>query len=253
MDTTTLILIMLFLLLLAAVLFSLFVRRVIIYEHERGLLYQNGKFQRVLPAGSHWLMRATQTVQRIDARTRSVTIPGQEILSSDNISLKVSLAVTYRVADPFQAINSSVIFAEELYLLLQTGLRDLVGAEAIDDLLAKRKQLGDLLLDGAKERAAALGLELLSVSLKDIMFPGELKNIFAQVVNARKEGLAALERARGESAALRNLANSAKLLEDNPAMYNLRVLQAIGSSSGNTTIILSLDDARAPVVFKKKE
>lgn len=252
MDTTTLILIILFLMLLAVVLFSLFVQRVIVYEHERGLLYQNGKFQRVLPPGMHWLMRATQTVHKIDVRTRSVTIPGQEILSSDNISLKVSLAVTYRIADPFQAINSSVNFAEELYLLLQTGLRDLVGAEAIDDLLAKRKQLGDLLFDGSKERAATLGLELLSVSLKDIMFPGELKNIFAQVVNARKEGLAALERARGESAALRNLANSAKLLEENPALYNLRVLQTIGSSSDNT-IILSLDDARAPVVFKKKE
>jgi regulator of protease activity HflC (stomatin/prohibitin superfamily) len=69
------------------------------------------------------------------------------------------------------------------------------------------------------------------------MFPGELKNIFAQVVSARNEGLAALERARGETAALRNLANAAKLLEDNPAMLQLRMLQAIESKSGNTIIL----------------
>ena len=73
------------------------------------------------------------------------------------------------------------------------------------------------------------------------MFPGELKNIFAQVVNARKEGLAALERARGESAPLRNLANTAKLLENNPALLQLRLLQALNAGSGNT-IVLKLPD-----------
>jgi regulator of protease activity HflC (stomatin/prohibitin superfamily) len=76
------------------------------------------------------------------------------------------------------------------------------------------------------------------VNLKDIMFPGELKTIFAQVVKARKDGLAALERARGESAALRNLANAAKLLDDNPKLAQLRLYQLLESGAGNTVVIL---------------
>src|SRR4030067_2173938 len=94
-----------------------------------------------------------------------------------------------------------------------------------------------MLLGSSKDKASELGVELLAVNIKDIMFPGELKNIYAQVVNARNEGLAALERARGESAALRNLANAAKLMENNPALFQLRLLQAVGSNSGNTIIL----------------
>ena len=82
-----------------------------------------------------------------------------------------------------------------------------------------------------------LGLNLISVSLKDIMFPGKLKEIFAQVVSARKEGLAALEKAKAETAALRNLANAAKMTEGNPNLMQLRLVQALGESSGNTLVL----------------
>jgi regulator of protease activity HflC (stomatin/prohibitin superfamily) len=89
------------------------------------------------------------------------------------------------------------------------------------------------------DKAAELGIELSLVGIKDIMFPGDLKAIFAQVVNARKEGLATLERARGETAALRHLANAAKLLESNPALMQLRLLQALGEQPGNTVVLTS--------------
>jgi len=80
-------------------------------------------------------------------------------------------------------------------------------------------------------------VELLAADIKDVMFPGELKALFAQVVNARKEGEAALERARGETAALRNLANAAGLMEQRPALMQLRVLQTLGQSTGNTVVL----------------
>jgi len=143
-------------------------------------------------------------------------------------------------------VVSSTSFQEQVYLLLQIELRDLVSAVPIVDLLVKRKEIGDHLLDTSKEKAAQLGIELLSVGVRDIMFPGDLKNIFAQVVSARNEGLAALERARGESAALRHLANTAKLLENNPALYQLRLLQALSSTSGNTILLASTLDGFPP-------
>jgi regulator of protease activity HflC (stomatin/prohibitin superfamily) len=212
-------------------------RRVLVFEYERALLYTDGKFQRILQPGKHWLFRRGHLVQKIDVRTRFVNIPGQDVLSSDNVGIKVSIAASYKIDDPYKSVNHTANYLESLYLTLQLQLRDLVGALPIDELLTNRKQIGEALFESSKEKAAELGLALLSADIKDIMFPGELKNIYAQVVNARNEGLAALERARGETAALRNLANAAKLLEDNPAMFQLRMLQAIESKSGNTIIL----------------
>ena len=167
-----------------------------------------------------------------------MTIPGQELLSADNVSLKISLAAAYQVTDPYLATNQVVDYQGALYLLLQLNVRDLIGALEVDELIAKRGEIGKLLLEQSAPQAAELGLQLILVNIKDIMFPGELKTIFAQVVNARKAGLATLERACGESAALRNLANAAKLLDDNPGLSQLRLYQLLENTAGNTVVFL---------------
>jgi regulator of protease activity HflC (stomatin/prohibitin superfamily) len=223
--------------LLLFVLFTL--GHCVIPEHQRGLLYRRGKFARILEPGEHWYFRPTHTYTRVDIRIQNATIPGQEVLSADNISLRVSLAVSYRVADPHLAVNRVVNYQEAIYLLVQLNLRDLVGALPIEELLSKRAEIGRRLFENSREKASQVGVELLSADIKDVMFPGELKTIFAQVVNARNEGLAALERARGESAALRNLANAAKLLENNPELRQLRFLQVLENKGGNTVVVLS--------------
>jgi regulator of protease activity HflC (stomatin/prohibitin superfamily) len=219
--------------------------RAIIYEYERAILYQNGKFRRILDPGAYFLNSKFHKIYRVDMRRQSVTLPGQEVLSADNISIRASLAATYQVTDPYRAFNNSSNYVNELYLALQNILRDQVGGLAVAELLEKRQTLGETLLQQGKVQAQELGVELLSVMVKDIMFPGDLKNIFAQVVNARLEGQAALERARGETAALRSLANGAKLLDDHPALYQLRLLQAL-SASANSTIILAPEAKNLP-------
>lgn len=211
--------------------------RAVIFEHERGVVYRQGKFHRVLQPGSYWLYARFEKLQKVDIRARFITIPGQDVLSSDNISVKVSVAVNFKVDDPFKALNNAFNYSESLYSILQLELRDLFGSTPIDELLVKRKQIGISLFEKSKEKAAELGMVLLSADIKDIMLPGDLKNIFAQIINARNEGLAALERARGESAALRNLANASKLLENNPALLQLRILHALEGKSGNTIVL----------------
>jgi regulator of protease activity HflC (stomatin/prohibitin superfamily) len=223
-----------------AILFAILITRrvVTIFEYQRGLLYGNGKFRSILNPGRHAYLAPWQSVQKVDIRTQYITLPGQEVLSADNVSLKISLVAGYKIVDPYLAINQVVNHQEALYLTMQLDLRDVIGALEVDDLLAKRQEIGTTIHERSAKKAAGLGLELELVNLKDIMFPGELKNIFAQVVNARKEGLAALERARGESAALRNLANAAKLLDGNPNLYQLRFLQTLEGKSGNTIVVL---------------
>jgi len=190
----------------------------------------------------------------MDMRSRIIPIPGQEVLSSDNIGIRISLIGTYKIDDPVKATVEVIDYQQAIYLELQVNLRDIVGAIPIDEFLSKRQDIGNQIFERSKDNLSKFGILLEAVSIKDIMFPGDLKQIFAQVVNARNEGLAALERARGESAALRNLANSASVLEKNPGLLQLRTLQAIERSPGN--IILSGDffemTAQAEITGKTK-
>jgi regulator of protease activity HflC (stomatin/prohibitin superfamily) len=228
-------------------------KRTVIFEHERGVVYRQGRFHRILLPGSHWLFPYWEKLQRIDVRARFITIPNQDVLSSDNITIKVSLAVNFKVEDPYKALNNTFNYTESLYSILQLELRDLFGSTPIDELLVKRKEIGEALFEKSREKVAELGLLLLSADIKDIMFPGELKNIFAQIINARNEGLAALERARGESASLRSLANTAKLLENNPALLQLRILQALESKSGNTIVLSTSPENVSFIPAKEKK
>lgn len=213
------------------------IRRIIIFEHERGIKYVKGRLTEALEPGSYWYFTFSTYIQKLDIRPCFVSITGQEVLSSDGVTLKVSIAAKYKITDPTIALNSIANYQEALYLELQVALREIISGAAIDDLLKSRDEISKKLMEMTEQKIQALGLNLLSVSIKDIMFPGQLKQIFAHVVKARKEGQAALEKARAETAALRSLANAARMLESNPHLMQLRIIQAINESSGNTLVL----------------
>jgi regulator of protease activity HflC (stomatin/prohibitin superfamily) len=226
-------------------------RRATVYEYERGIKYTRGKFQAVIPPGQYWYLAWFTTIRKVDVRPRFASITGQEILSSDGVTLKVSLAANFEVVDPGLAINKVQDFQETLYTELQLALRQIIGSVDIDSLLTTREEVSKKLADMTQAKAQELGLRLISVGVKDIMFPGSLKEMFAQVVSARKEGLAALEKARGETAALRNLANAAQMVESNPGLMQLRLLQSLGGSTGNT-LVLGLPGQTAAIPIRPR-
>jgi regulator of protease activity HflC (stomatin/prohibitin superfamily) len=215
---------------------ALFVRDTTVYEWERGLLFTRGRFKRVLEPGRYRLSKRTAWVRKLDVREITETIPGQEVLTSDGVTVRVSLAATYAVADPHRAVSTSSDYRAGLYLVLQLALRDAVALLTFDDLFAKRSEIGGGLLGAALARAEELGLELKEVAVKDLMPAGELRRALAQVVLARKEGQAALEQTRAETASLRSLANAAKLVEQSPGLLQLRLLQQL-ASGGNNVIL----------------
>lgn len=212
------------------------VRQVIIYEYQRGLRYKKGRYVTTLTPGRYWINSLSSTILHVDIRPEFITIQGQDVLSSDGVSLKVSLAAEFQVVDPNNAINKNNNFRTALYLTLQMSLREIVGTEKIDALVENRAGISSKLMELGSPKAADFGLNLLSADVKDIMFSGEMKKAFAHVVKAQKEGQAALERARGETAALRNLANAARMMDDNPNLLHLRALQALADSTGNTLV-----------------
>lgn len=236
---------------IVAILFRALVRRITVFEFERGVLYRRGRSAGTLEPGVHWLWFST-TIVKVDIRPTFLTVPGQEVLTADGAGLKLTAVAKYQVADPERALNSVAAYRDALYTQMQLGLREIVGAAAVDTVLATRPDLGKALTKLVSPKLAEFGVTLIEAEVKDLMFPGDFKKIFAQVIKARQEGLAALERARGETAALRNLVNAAALVEQRPSLMQLRVLQTLGQASGNT-VVLGLGGAPQTLPLRQSE
>lgn len=211
--------------------------RTTILEFERGLRFQRGRFSGVMEPGVYWHLPAFTRIQKVDIRPTRVAVAGQEVLSADGVAVKSSIAATYRVADPQRAVLGTDDYRTAVYTELQLALRAVISETNIEDLLARRAELAARLKLIPAASLETIGVELQDVAVRDLTLPGELKKIFSQVVRARQEGLAALERARGETAALRNLANAAQMIERSPSLVQLRLLQVLAQQPGNTIVL----------------
>jgi regulator of protease activity HflC (stomatin/prohibitin superfamily) len=236
--------------LLAAILFNAVVQHVTIHEYQQGLLYRDGRFQRVLAPGGHWLLRGGTTVRPVDTRLAFYSLSGQELVTADGVAVKISLALQQRVVDAPTAIHAVSDYTQATYTIAQVALREVVAGLTVEEVLQRRTEIGAEVLARCVEPIRALGVELLAVSVKDLMLPAATKRLLNQVVDARQKGLAALEKARGETAALRSLANAARMVEANPALLQLRLLQQLESSSGNT-VLLGLPPTSSPIPVRQ--
>ena len=221
------------------------VARVVVYDYQRGVLYRRGRRVRTLEAGVYWIVRAISSIVTVDVRSRVAVVAGQEILTADSVPLRVSVTLRYRVTRPEETIEAAASFTETLHAETQLVLRDQVAAVGAEQILPERQRLADGLQAGLAPRAEALGLTLEQVGIRDVTFPPPLKQLFAQVVEARQASQAALERARGETAVLRHLANTARLLEGNPALVTLRTLDA--AAHGRGTIVVGMPSGVLPI------
>jgi regulator of protease activity HflC (stomatin/prohibitin superfamily) len=208
-------------------------------EGYAGLLYHKGKFVKMLGADRHVYWGRHYTLDAQDLRKTSLLVAGQEVLTADNVGLKLSLVVTYQVTDPAKAAHETQNWQGDIYNAAQLALRSVVGSVAVEALLNQRLEIGAQLLARIQPEVAKIGISVLAAEVKDVMFPAELKRAFADVLKAKQEGQAALERARGETASLRNLANAARVLEGNPALMNLRLVQALttAQNAGHTLVL----------------
>jgi regulator of protease activity HflC (stomatin/prohibitin superfamily) len=230
---------------LLAVLVSRWVRFVTVHDYERGLRFSRGRLVGLVGSGTHVSVSPFSEIQVLDGRPTAMLVEGQEVMTADGVALKVSLAARYVVGDPVAAVTGDADFRRAIYLMLQLTLRDALAGRPVADALAERREIGAAIRQAAAADLATLGVELLAVEIRDLMVPGELKRAFAGVIVARKDGEAALERARGETAALRNLANAGRMVEDNPGLLQLRIVQQLGASGGNT-VMLGMPDGVPP-------
>lgn len=217
--------------------------RIVVQEWERVLVYRDGRFERELEPGRHRIVRWRRRTVRVAVRPRLLVVPLQEVLTTDGLSVKVSLTSTVRVVAArtwHEAVEAPDAF---LYTALQIALREAVAGRTLEELLADRSEVPEQMRAAVAGAAVGVGLAVEGLALRDVVVPAELRRAAADVATARAQGLAVLERARSEVAATRALANAAKLVETHPGLLQLRTLQAV--EAGGATVVLTTDAAAA--------
>jgi regulator of protease activity HflC (stomatin/prohibitin superfamily) len=198
-------------------------------EHGTGVLSVDGKVERLLAPGAHafWKFNRQVAVELVDLRLQALEVSGQEILTRDKVALRLNLSATWRFTDVLKASTQLAKPVDHLYRELQFGLRAAVGTRSLDELLENKSVIDEVVTAQVRDRLASYGLALDSVGVKDIVLPGEMKTILAQVVEAGKAAEANVIRRREETAATRSLLNTAKVMEDNPVALRLKELETL--------------------------
>ena len=165
-----------------------------------------------------------------------MNVQGQETPTADGATVRASIAVVLQVTDPMQVARTGMN-QETLYLTAQLALRTAVSSRDLERVLVDREAIAGELLTECVPAAEALGLQITSIAIRDLVLPGDLKRAVAEIISAKLSGQANLERARGEAAALRSLGNTARLVKDNPELLQLRLIQQMENSTGNTYVV----------------
>ena len=213
--------------------------RTTVTEQERVVVFKDGRFERVLEPGRHrWLGRRTRIrLVRVPVVPQLHVVAGQEVLTSDALTIKASLAVTWQVVEPRAYVAAGVTAGQSVHIAVQLAFREVIGGRELSELLGARAELGESVRVLAAPGLEVYGVALTGVGVRDLIPAPEVRRALAAVTVAREEGRAALERARGEVAATRALLNAARLLDEHPGLGQLRTLQAI--SDGNATVVLN--------------
>jgi regulator of protease activity HflC (stomatin/prohibitin superfamily) len=202
-----------------------------VHSTERVLEYVDGVFTRVLEPGRH-RRRRRATYQRVWMIERIETTAPQDVLTSDGVSVRVTAAVRWAVGDPRTYAETAADPSASVYLAVQIALREALAELEADAVVRQvRRILGDALTPAAAAAGLAVGIAVREVVVKDVILPPDLRSAYAEQVTARARGQARLEAARAETAALRSLANGAKLLDEHPALARLRLVEALPPGS----------------------
>jgi regulator of protease activity HflC (stomatin/prohibitin superfamily) len=201
----------------------------IVPEETAGLLFVDGKLVRTLGPGAYafWNFQKNVAVEMIELRVQSMEVSGQELLTRDKVSLRVNLAASIRITDPVAARTRVAKHGDYVYRELQYGLRKAVSAKSLDELLGDKASLDADIFGYVRGRVTDLGIEVLGVGIKDVILPGEMKEILNSVVQAEKAAQANVIRRREEANATRSLLNTAKLVEGSPVLMRLKELEAL--------------------------
>jgi regulator of protease activity HflC (stomatin/prohibitin superfamily) len=206
------------------------------------LVFEDGRHAAALGPGLHafWKGAVRLRVFRVDLREQVVDVAGQEIMTADKVTLRLNAVVTFKVADPLLAVTVVEDHKQALYREAQLALRGVVGTRELDVLLADKDAVARELDEALRPRVRAFGVEVASLGIRDVILPGEMKELMNKVTEAKKAAEATFITRREETAAMRSQANTARILESSPTLMRLRELETLErvADKANLTVVL---------------
>ena len=206
-----------------------YLRKFSVESYQAGILSINNKIVSILPAGTYyyWRNATTITVSLVDQRVQQMEVAGQELLTKDKANIRLNFFGRYKVEAVLKAVVEYKEYEKQLYVLFQLALREKIATFTLDDLLAKKDTLGVEIIQEIQERASQLGLTLIDGGIRDIILPGDVKEIMNQVLVAEKKAQANIIMRREETASTRSLLNTANLMKDNEMLWKLKEMEYV--------------------------
>ncbi len=206
-----------------------YIRKFQVATYEKGLLFVNGSFVKELIAGTYyfWNNAILVEVKNVDVRQQQMEISGQELLTKDKAALRINFFVRYQVVDAVKALVNNKEFEKQLYVIMQLALRAFVGNYTLDELLNRKDTISKEILEQVTDKINELGLTVSDAGIRDIILPGDMKEIMNQVLVAEKKAQANSIMRREETAAMRSMLNTAKLMEENEMLWKLKEMEYV--------------------------
>jgi transcriptional regulator NrdR family protein len=209
-----------------------------IQDGHKGVLFRDGEMIRTLGPGRYasWKQSAKVKVSSRDIREKTLDVAGQELMTSDKVTLRMNVVAAYRIVDLEKALRAVSDVEQALYREVQLALRTEIGSRELDLLLSDKYAVAQAMGKTIAERASLMGVEVLSLGIKDIILPGDMKALLNQVIEARKASEANAITRREETASMRSQLNTAKLMESNAVLMRLRELEVLERVAANSTL-----------------
>lgn len=209
--------------------------RVEVAEYQRGRLYFDQKLVKVLEPGTYYFWKTNVRVDTalVDTRLTQYDVSGQEILTADKVSLRINFVLTYRVTDIEKIITEIDDYEQQMHVAAQLALREYVGKHKLDEILENKDEMSKFVFQQLKEKEKNFFVEITDGGVKDIILPGEIRQIMNSVLVAEKKAQANVITRREEVASTRSLLNTAKLMDENQTLYRLKELELIERICGN--------------------
>ena len=205
------------------------VRSYTVESYEKALLFVDGKYVQTLQSGVYywWKNSIAIHVGKVDTRQQQLEINGQEILTKDKAALRINAWAQYKVADIEKALLQNKEYDKQLYVAFQLALREYIAGYSFDELLEKKESMAPFIQQQVKVKTEALGIEVNGFGIRDIILPGDVKEIMNQVLVAEKKAQANIIMRREETASTRSLLNTAKLMEENTMLWKLKEMEYV--------------------------
>ncbi len=224
----------------------------IIDQYDRGVKFRFGKFVGVLEPGFRWIIPVVDRIEKVDIRVITADVPSQEVMTQDNVPIKVNGVVFFKVLKADLAVLEVEEYKYAVSQLAQSALRDMCGKAELDDVLAKREEIGRKIREVVDEETDPWGIKVTDVKIKDIELPENMKRAMAHQAEAERDRRARIILAEAEKQAAQGLLDAGRIIDKSPSSLKLRLYQTLSeiASEKNSTIIFPFPEELMDFVKK---